>query len=105
MRKPPRATVTNFVPSRDYGQRAVYQGCGAWHVPVMLAFLLAAIIVAPNDRAAPRSASAQAQVSIRIISGARIQLGRSSEDEAALIHRAAVRLDGRLVPASLIEFR
>ena len=104
MRKPSRAAATILVPPRDDGQRAVYQGRGACHLAVMLALLLAAIIVAPGDRAAPGSALAQAQVSIRIISGSRVQLGRSSDDETALIHRASVHLDGRLVPASLVEF-
>ena len=71
----------------------------------MLALILATAIVAPSDRTVPRSASAQAQVSIRIISGARVHLGQSSDDETALIHQASVKLNDRPEPAYLVEFR
>ena len=105
MRKPPHAATPDSVPSRDDGQRAVYQAFGAWHVTIMLALLLAAAILAPSDRTAARAAAGQAQISIRIISGARVHLGRSSDDDSALIHRASVRVDDRLAPAHLVEFR
>ena len=105
MRKPPHVTTPDFVPSRDDGQRAVYQAFGAWHVAIMLALLLAAAIVAPSDRTAARAAAGQAQISIRIISGARVQLGRSSDDETALVHQTSVRLDNRPQSAYLVEFR
>ena len=105
MRKPLRVAVAFLVPSRDYGQRAVYQIFGAWHVAVMLALILAITMIATGDRTPDRSAVAQAQVSIRIISGARVRLGRSSDDASALIHRASVRLNNRPEPAYLVEFR
>jgi len=71
----------------------------------MLALLLAATIIAPSDHGPARASSATAQVSIRIISGARVQLGRSSDDETALIHRASVKVGDQVAPAYLVEFR
>ena len=74
----------------------------------MLPLLFAATLLDPDHRQPRREegrATAAALVTIRIISGARVHLGRSSDDPAALIHDAAVHFDGVVQPANLVEFQ
>jgi hypothetical protein len=75
--------------------------------------LLSAIVLlaaAPSAEAPnwhPRGgAEASARATVRIVSGARVKLGRSADAEPYIITRASVRLeDGTKHPANLVEFQ
>ena len=78
----------------------------------MLALIFTAAIFGPASLGPPTASFApqphglvtgQAQVSARIVRGARIALGRWTDGDA-LIHAAAIRSDGRRQRALLVEF-
>ncbi|MEO6248023.1 MAG: hypothetical protein ABIO85_05505 [Sphingomicrobium sp.] len=79
----------------------------------MIALVLAAstLPMAPaatpleHARFAPSGAVASAEIRVRIISGASVTLGRSSDEPGARLRSAIVTVDGSLRPARLVEFQ
>jgi hypothetical protein len=59
---------------------------------------------APQAPSRPVGASARATASIRIISGARVQLGRQPDASGSRVRTSTVRVLGAAQPATLIEF-
>jgi hypothetical protein len=70
-------------------------------------FLLAAVATLASAAPAasgPRPAFAEARVSVRIISGARVKLDGSPNHDVPAAHEAVVHTDGKAHGARLIEF-
>lgn len=73
-------------------------------MPLDLLFL-AAIAAAPPQPAPRPVASAMAQVSVRIVSGARVELGKSASAPGHSVRHGIVTVeDGTKRPARLVEF-
>lgn len=78
--------------------------------PLLLASLAAAApLPAPfmaTGTAQPPAARATVQVAARIISGARVRLGRSADVDGFLLSKTTIKgEDGSLRPAHLVEFQ
>ena len=71
---------------------------------MLLLALAASLASAPPMLQMPRPALAEARVSVRIISGARLKLDGSSNHDVPAPHEAVVHTDGRAHGARLIEF-
>ena len=79
----------------------------------MAALAVLAALAAAQPAAQPTDAPAQgtraevsAQASVRIVSGARVTLGKAALGEPYLVSKASVRLeDGSRRPAQLVEFQ
>lgn len=73
-------------------------------MPLDLLFL-AAIAATPPEPAPRPVVSAMAQVTVRIVAGARIELGKSANTPGHSVRHGTVTVeDGTKRPASLVEF-
>lgn len=102
-----------FVPEWSKSKQAVYQLAVLSVVALMTSFLALALFASAHpgsgtaaSEQAPTKAVASARATVRILSGAKVSLGKQAEAQGYKLNNAKVTVeDGRQLPAKLVEFQ